>query len=238
MPKNLICQRRGKGSIFRAKSFKAYEISYKDINYIFNSGKTFLGQVVDIIEDNMHSAPIAKILLEDFNTFLNLAVDGLQVDQKIEIGENVSLNNGNITMLKNLPVGTIVCNIQSNNKKLARASGTFARIEEVNEKNAILLLPSGKRTTVSSNAIATIGKIANSGRTTKPFVHAGQAYHKYKSRHKKYPHVGGVSMNAYDHPHGGKEPRLGKPTTVSRNAPPGRKVGHIAARRTGKKKKG
>jgi large subunit ribosomal protein L2 len=52
----------------------------------------------------------------------------------------------------------------------------------------------------------------------------------------KYPRVSGVAMNAVDHPFGGgnrKHP--GKPTTVSRNAPPGRKVGHIAARRTGKR---
>jgi len=240
MPKNLICQRRGKGSIFRANSFKANKIDYAAIRNVFNNkdnNKRIIGQVTDIITDNMHSTPIAKILTENFDTFLNLAVDGLQVGQKIEIGENVNVNNGNITRLKNLPVGTNICNIQVGNKRMVRSGGTFARIEEINENNAIILLPSKKRVTINANAIVTIGKIANAGRVNKPFVHAGQAYYKYKKKHKKYPHVGGVSMNAVDHPHGGKEPRLGKPTTVSRNAPPGAKVGHIAAKRTGKKKK-
>lgn len=237
MPKNLICQRRGKGSIFKANSFKGNEVNYKSISNIFNSNKKIVAQVIDIFADNMHSSPIAKILTEDFNTFLNLAVEGLSVGKKIEIGNNVSISDGNITMLKNLPVGTIVCNIQDNNKSLARSGGTYARIEEIVDGNVIVLLPSKKRKTISGNAIVTIGKLANPGRVIKPFVHAGQAYYKYKKKHQKYPDVGGVSMNAVDHPHGGKEPRLGKPTTVSRNAPPGAKVGHIAARRTGKKTK-
>jgi large subunit ribosomal protein L2 len=61
-----------------------------------------------------------------------------------------------------------------------------------------------------------------------------------KARGLKYPKVRGAAMNAVDHPHGGTRPKqmgMGKySTTVPRNLPPGKKVGHIAARRTGKKK--
>ncbi|MHA1507882.1 MAG: 50S ribosomal protein L2 [Promethearchaeota archaeon] len=68
----------------------------------------------------------------------------------------------------------------------------------------------------------------------KPFLKAGNAHHAYRSKAKKWPVVRGVTMNAASHPYGGgakQSPH--KPTTTSRNAPPGRKVGQIAARRTG-----
>ncbi|RLI95105.1 MAG: 50S ribosomal protein L2, partial [Candidatus Altiarchaeales archaeon] len=99
-------------------------------------------------------------------------------------------------------------------------------------------LPSKKIVAFNSNARATVGKIAGGGRKDKPMARAGQAFHKHRAKNKLYPRVCGRAMNAVDHPHGGgRHPHVGRPTTVSRNAPPGRKVGHISARRTGLKKK-
>ncbi|MEM4052736.1 MAG: 50S ribosomal protein L2, partial [Ignisphaera sp.] len=79
--------------------------------------------------------------------------------------------------------------------------------------------------------------VAGGGRLEKPLLKAGNAYYKWRAKARKWPRVRGVAMNAVDHPHGGGSHQSeSKPTTVSRRAPPGRKVGHIAARRTGRRK--
>ena len=84
---------------------------------------------------------------------------------------------------------------------------------------------------------ATIGSVAGSGRGEKPIAKAGKNFTVTGARPKIWPKVRGVAMNAVDHPHGsGRKQTIGINSTVSRNAPPGRKVGHIAAKRTGAKR--
>lgn len=79
-----------------------------------------------------------------------------------------------------------------------------------------------------------IGVIGGGGRNEKPMLKAGNVYWKFKAKRKCWPNVRGVAMNPVDHPHGGgNHQHLGKPSTISRRTPPGRKVGLIAARRTG-----
>jgi large subunit ribosomal protein L8e len=80
-----------------------------------------------------------------------------------------------------------------------------------------------------------VGIIAGGGRIEKPIMKAGRAYWKYKSKRNCWPKVRGVAMNPVDHPHGGgNHQHIGHPSTVRRDAPPGQKVGLIAARRTGR----
>lgn len=84
------------------------------------------------------------------------------------------------------------------------------------------------------SARAIVGIVAGGGRIDKPLLKAGNAYHKYKAKRNCWPRVRGVAMNPADHPHGGgNHQHVGHPTTVSRHAPAGKKVGLIAARRTG-----
>ena len=98
-------------------------------------------------------------------------------------------------------------------------------------------MPSKKEKKFSPNCRASIGSIAGSGRLDKPFLKAGTRFKKMRARNRLYPKVCGISMNAVDHPFGGKCSHIkGRPTLSSRNAPPGRKVGKIAPRRTGRKK--
>ena len=79
-----------------------------------------------------------------------------------------------------------------------------------------------------------IGIVGGGGRNEKPVLKAGRKFWMCKAKRKMFPVVGAVNMNPADHPHGGgNHKHLGKPSTVSRNTPPGRKVGLIAARRTG-----
>ena len=89
---------------------------------------------------------------------------------------------------------------------------------------------------MQSKCRATIGVLAGGGRKDKPFLKAGKKFHAYRTRGKQYPTVRGVAMNAVAHPHGGGgHQHVGKPYTVKRGASPGRKVGSVAASRTGRK---
>merc|ERR1712087_478656 len=98
-----------------------------------------------------------------------------------------------------------------------------------------LRLPSGGKKTVSSKVRAQIGVVAGGGRTDKPLLKAGRAYHKYAVKRNCWPKIRGVAKNPVEHPFGGgNHQHIGMPSTVSQAAPQGRKVGLIAARRTGR----
>lgn len=80
-----------------------------------------------------------------------------------------------------------------------------------------------------------LGIVAGGGRIDKPILKAGRAYHKYKVKRNCWPKVRGVAMNPVEHPHGGgNHQHIGKASTVKRGTSAGRKVGLIAARRTGR----
>ena len=137
-------------------------------------------------------------------------------------------------------LGTMVFNIEEkpgDRGKLARTSGSYATIisHNLEEKVTRLRLPSGSKKKVSSVCRATVGVVAGGGRTEKPILKAGRAFHKYRAKRKCWPVVRGVAMNPVEHPHGGgNHQHVGHPTTVRRDAPAGQKVGLIAARRTGR----
>lgn len=79
------------------------------------------------------------------------------------------------------------------------------------------------------------GIVAGGGRIDKPLLKAGRAYHKYKVKRNSWPKVRGVCMNPVEHPHGGgNHQHIGMASTVNRYKSHGRKVGLIAARRTGR----
>merc|ERR1711931_536792 len=95
-------------------------------------------------------------------------------------------------------------------------------------------LPSGSKKVLDSRCRATVGVIAGGGRIDKPLLKAGRAYHKYKVKRNCWPKVRGVAMNPVEHPFGGgNHQHIGNPSTIRRDASPGKKVGPIAARRTG-----
>ena len=139
-----------------------------------------------------------------------------------------------------MPEGTIISNVEAklgDRGSLARASGTSAIIighSEDGEKTRVRL-PSGVRKTILGNCRAMVGVIAGGQRTDKPLLKAVNSYWKHKAKRNRWPVVRGVAMNPVDHPHGGgNQQHIGHPSTVSREAPPGQKVGLVAARRTGK----
>ncbi len=238
MGKNLITQRRGRGGPkYRFPSHRATG----NVEYLpSNKYQKIQGQVIDIIKDPMRSAPVARILLENFEECLMLAPEGMQVGQWVSFGYKSKLDNGCVLPLGEIPEGTGIYNIEvtpGDGGKLVRAAGTSAYVVSHERGITYVRLPSKRIVELHNNSRATIGRIASGGRNQKPMVHAGKAFYKYKSRNKQYPHVSGTSMNACNHPHGGGY-KGNKPYSVKRNTPPGAKVGHIAPKRTGRKKRG
>ncbi|MCA9486695.1 MAG: 50S ribosomal protein L2, partial [Nanoarchaeota archaeon] len=98
-------------------------------------------------------------------------------------------------------------------------------------------LPSKKEKLVNSNSRAFVGAIGGGARLEKPFLKAGAKFMQMKKKNKLYPRVSGVAMSAVDHPHGGtRSLRKGRPTIAPHNAPPGRKVGMLRPKHTGRNK--
>jgi large subunit ribosomal protein L2 len=146
---------------------------------------------------------------------------------------------GSTLALRNIPEGTQIYNIETKpagGGSLVRASGATAKLSTITEKGVLVIMPSRKQKLFNPECRATIGRIAGGGKKEKPFVKAGNKFHAMKAKGKLYPRTSGVAMNAVDHPFGsGRGRHAGKPLTAPRFAPPGRNVGKIKARRTGKR---
>ena len=96
--------------------------------------------------------------------------------------------------------------------------------------------PSRATLILNNECRAQLGVISGGGRLEKPLMKAGNQAYKKLARHRYWPTNRGVHQSAYTHPHGGKQHHVGKSTVVARSAPPGSKVGHIAAKSTGRRK--
>ncbi len=241
MGKRILAQRRGKGSpVFRAPSHR-YKSNLEHVRV--QKDETVTARVVQILHDPARSAPIARIRVEDGGEERFIIVpEGVGEGEEIAYGESAGIKVGNTLPLRCIPEGIAICNIESkpgDGGKFARASGNYATLvtHEAETCRSLVIMPSGKKKWFSWDCMATIGVVAGGGRTDKPFVKAGKRYHSMKPRATKYPRVRGVAMNPVDHPFGGGgHQHIGKSKTPARGAPPGRKVGNIAARRTGYKR--
>ena len=239
MGKRIRAQRLGRGSpTFKASLRRKYEVGYP--SQLISQNSYLVGRVVELDHDSGRGAPVALVALESGETFPIVAVEGMYVGQTIEMGEQAPISPGNILPLGKIPEGTTVSMIEhkpGDGGKLVRAPGTHATVTSQLGAKTIVSLPSKKLIELSSKCLAMIGIVAGGGMKDKPFLKAGKKYHWMAAKHRPYPRVRGVAMVAALHPFGGTRKKLGRPETVSRNAPPGRKVGYIAAKRTGKKKK-
>jgi large subunit ribosomal protein L2 len=236
MGKRLIQQRRG-----RVKGrFKSPSHRFKGRIKYNQDTEQHEGIVEDIFHDPGHTAPLASIRLENNKKIMVLASEGMKVGNNIKITRNMTETSiGNILPLGIIPEGIPVYNIELNpgdGGKLVRAGGSNATITSHDKNKTIVQLPSGKFKTLSSSCRATIGLLGGGGRKDKPFLKAGKKHIAYRTRGKQFPVVRGVAMNPVAHPHGGgAHQHVGKPSTIKRGASHGRKVGSIAAKRTGRK---
>ncbi len=241
MGKRLIIQRRGRGTAtYRAPSHRYVGATFhRTYDEIEKSG-LISGKIVDIINCPGHSAPLMEIEYEGGERILSIAPLGIHTNQVVSSGAKAPIKEGNTLPLKSIPVGTSVYNIETqvgDGGKLMKAAGSFAKVVAKSDKKVTIKLKSKKTKVLDENCRATIGVVAGGGKKEKPILKAGKKMHMMRAKNKLYPRTSGVAMNAVDHPFGsGRGRHMGKPRTVSRNAPPGRKVGSISSRRTGKKK--
>jgi len=162
--------------------------------------------VVERLEyDPNRTAFIALIKYEDGTLAYILAPQRLKAGDTVIAGERVDVKPGNAMPLKNIPVGTIVHNVELKAGKggqLARAAGTYLQLVGRDSGYAQLKLPSGELRIVRGECFATIGAVSNPDQSNIVIAKAGR--NRWLGRR---PSVRGVAMNPIDHPHGGGEGR-------------------------------
>jgi len=243
MGKRIRVQRRGRGgSTFRASTNKRvapaqYPLSMAPKDYF---EKSINGFIQDLVHDPGRGAPLALIRFEDGKTCYTVVPEGIHIGQKIQLGGKASVEVGNILPIGKIPEGTMVCNIElrsGDGGKLAKSSGAYTTVVAHTSQGTMIRLPSGKSKYIDDHCRATVGIVSASGRTEKPFLKAGGQFHWMKAKGHKYPRTRGRAMVAAVHPYGSSKRSARKVTTTSHGAPPGQKVGLIAARGAGRKSK-
>ena len=240
-------QRKGNGGIFKSVS-RTRKGAAKLRRFDFSEKKGYVkGVIREIIHDPARGAPLARVSFRDPIRYKHqketfIAAEGMYTGQFIYSGKKATLTIGNVKNVGSMPEGTVICNIEryaGDRSAIARSSGTYGIIVAHNPDAGVtrIKLPSGSKKLIPSSCRAMVGQVAGGGRTEKPLLKAGSAYHTYKVKRNCWPKVRGVAMNPVEHPHGGgNHQHIGHPSTMSRMAPPGMKVGLIAARRTGRLK--
>eukprot|EP00070_Physeter_catodon_P036778 XP_028343672.1 60S ribosomal protein L8-like [Physeter catodon] len=197
-------QRKGRGGVFKAHTHKRKGAAkLRAIDYAERRGYV-KGLVKNIIHDPGRGAPLAEICFRDAYKY-RLNKERTIAVEGLYTGQFIYCGkNAALTVGNVLPLNKM-------------PEGTVvSNVEEKEGDRGVLARTSG------------------GGRIDKPMLKAGNAYHKYKVKRNCWPKVRGVAMNPVEHPHGGgNHQHIGHPSTVSRMAPPGQKVGLIAARRTG-----
>jgi large subunit ribosomal protein L2 len=240
MGKRIRVQRRGKASqTFQASTHKRVAASKYPNPEKERLEKAISGQVKELLHDPGRGSPLALIELENGQTYYSVVPEGVHEGQKIEIGAEAPVNIGNVVPAGDIPEGTMICNVElspGDGGKLARSSGSFATVVSHTPDGTMVKLPSGKNKRVNDLCLATVGVVSGAGRTEKPFLKAGSKYHMMKAKGHKYPRTRGRAMIAAAHPFGSGRRGGRRVSTVSRNAPPGKKVGLIGSKKAGKKK--
>ncbi len=161
--------------------------------------------VRSIEHDPNRTCNIALLVYADGEKTYILAPVGLKVGDVIISSDDADIKAGNSKLLKDIPVGTLVHNVELNAKRggqMARSAGAYAQLMAKEGEYALLRLPSGELRKVKSDCRATIGQV---GKLEHELENVGKAG---KNRHRGIrPTVRGVVMNPVDHPHGGGEGR-------------------------------
>ncbi|HLY02694.1 MAG TPA: 50S ribosomal protein L2 [Candidatus Cybelea sp.] len=181
----------------------------------FKRGKDGVPAKVATVEyDPNRSCRIALLHYRDGEKRYILAPLGLRVGDLVESGPNADIKIGNALPIKNIPVGTVIHNIELRPReggKLVRSAGVAAQLMAKEDQYAQVRMPSGEVRRIHIDCRATIGQLGNVEHENQVIGKAG------RSRHLgKRPSVRGIAMNPVDHPHGGGEARStsGRPPTT------------------------
>jgi large subunit ribosomal protein L2 len=213
----------------------------------FKRRKTDMSAKVERLEyDPNRTAFIALIRYQDGELSYILAPQRLAVGDEVVSGQQVDVKPGNAMPIANIPVGTIVHNVEVKIGKggaIARSAGTYAQIAGRDQGYVILRLNSGEQRLVHGQCFATVGSVSNPDHMNISIGKAGRS--RWLGRR---PHNRGVTMNPIDHPHGGGEGRTsggrhpvtpwGKPTKGKKTRSNKATDRFIVSSRHVKKKKG
>jgi len=233
MGKRIIQQARGKGS-------KTYRVRRKAFRFRIKYPPKLEGEgtVIKLFNSPGHTAPLAKVKYSE-GIFYMPAFRGMIEGQKISF-ENKELKEGNILELKNIPIKTSIYNIESRPRDggvFIRSGGNVAVIKRILEGGIFITMPSKKERKFNPRCRATIGVIAGAGRKEKPIIKAGKKHYMKKAKNKLWPRTSAVKVNVIDHPFGSGRGKNPKSKIAKRNAPPGKKVGLLRPKRTGRRKR-
>ncbi len=182
----------------------------------FKRNKIGMDAEVKTIEyDPNRSAFIALVQYEDGEKRYILAPEKLSVGDKVRSGADCDIKPGNALPLANIPVGTVIHNVELHPGKgaqLVRSAGNMAQLMAKENGMALLRLPSGELRNVAENCMATIGVVSNADHSNVNYGKAGRIRHMGVR-----PTVRGSVMNPNDHPHGGGEGKspVGRPGPVT-----------------------
>jgi large subunit ribosomal protein L2 len=223
--------RNSQGKITVRHNGGGHKRAYRVIDFKRNKDNV-VGTVKTIEYDPNRSANIALINYEDGIKTYIIAPKGLKVGQKIESGAEADIKVGNALPLINIPVGTVIHNIELKPGKggqLVRSAGTSAQVLGQEGKYTLVRLASGEVRMILSTCRATIGTVGNEQHELINIGKAGR-----KRWLSKRPTVRGSVMNPNDHPHGGGEGRapIGRPSPMS---PWGKKTLGLKTRNAKKK---
>ena len=236
MGKRPLVRRRGRGNMqYRVSATgKIAPAKYPS----FQLSENHEGEIIDLVSERGRDVPLAKIRFSDGSISFIPAVLGTKVGSQVQFGLKSKIDDGNVISIQNIPDGTTVCNVEKqfgDGGSFMKSAGTSATVFSHDDKGVTLKLRSGKFTTLNPKNRAMIGTLSGGGVGDRPLMRAGVAWRRFRSKGQKYPIVRGVAQGAYNHPHGGgRHQHVGQSSTVSRDAPPGAKVGSIAARKTGR----
>ncbi len=215
--------RNNKGRVTARRRGGGHKRAYRVID--FKRLRHDVSAVVERIEyDPNRTAFIALIKYEDGEQAYIIAPQRLSVGDSVVSGDKVDVKPGNAMPLRNMPIGTIVHNVEMKIGKggqIARSAGTYAQLAGRDSGYAIMKLSSGETRMIHADCMATVGAVSNSDNSNTKLGKAGR-----KRWLGKRPQVRGVAMNPIDHPHGGGEGRTsggrhpvtpwGKPTKGKR----------------------
>ena len=218
--KSLVCTlrkhsgRNNSGKITVRHRGGANKRKYRLID--FKRDKYDVKAVVQSIEyDPNRSSDIALLKYEDGEKRYILAANGLKVGDVVESGMHADIRPGSALLLKDIPVGTFIHNIELSPKQggvLVRSAGNSAQLMAKEGRYALVRLPSGELRKILVVCCATVGQVGNVEHENVKVGKAG------KTRHKGFrPTVRGSVMNPNDHPHGGGEGKcpIGRPGPVT-----------------------
>jgi large subunit ribosomal protein L2 len=215
--------RNNRGRVTARRRGGGHKRSYRIID--FKRKKFDMPATVERLEyDPNRSAHIALVKYEDGEQAYILAPQRVEPGNTVVAGDKVDVQPGNAMPMRNIPVGTVIHNIEMKVGKggqIARSAGTYAQLVGKDSGYALLKLGSGEQRIIRAECMATIGAVSNPDQKNINLGKAGR-----KRWLGKRPQVRGVAMNPVDHPHGGGEGRTsggrhpatpwGKPTKGKR----------------------